>query len=992
MMVAAGEGSSDDDDDDGFDYVVEDDIMHVTAEEYVEVSLSNDSSNNGGLGICFAREIRPSRSENSGGSGSRTDYLADRDDADGDDDDGEEHDDDIRDVLELSGLVAHFEVVHAAPASRNQMPSETHRAAQATTTRHARASGSEQGESRGRSSASASSSSNAAFRFSSSSLARTNAVQAGRQGQSLHFDQLSDSAAVKGIYQLGAKELLRQSIRQFYLDFAPDKIRPQRVMKFSLSKLTSALGNGRPGSLGVHVASTTAVDVDKVVEAYFARREELFEKLESIYGERPVFPPLSRLAHSIYRSLRNFFSIVDPLKIGVRPSAFHANASSGSKTVDVRALAAALSSKTPAQQEKFNTVLRARYGEVPISPPLSVPEHRLYTSLRQFYQRYNPQKLRESLDAKPFVESGLMTSTRSKSGPRDLDLVRVCRDCADTPAPVPKQPYANVDARDAALRRHAEARRRARENVFRKLEQRYGDRPVYPPLTERQLLLRHSVRDFYARKAPQKLRDGSVDPAAVARFYADGKMHILFDKLQGIYGSFPTFPPPPPADYRGGNAALERGRQLSKQPPPPPPRNMHTELKNNAQGLNSPPAVQVSPIQTAFSSVVASSKTLPSYLEVRNAIQQRIGRQLTADEKTSLQQQLVAEGRRRRRQGLDMAVREATMAVALEAKAKVPPPPPPRIHQFVAYCPPQCGPGASIQIKGPDGRPLTVKVPPGVRPGSRFSVVVRCTADSPSPVDIAANTSESSGVCVFPERGREPLPRPQGNRNRAQPIPPVRLEADTVQQPQLDELAARKAPPPPPPVDVAGNEDSMSGETKPSVVVFPNVINPATDYNTERALKNHISDADEPKNSITNTKPSDANTKPSDANSGEGEVFSGGAKALIAELIASADNIGDQGPDVDTTMGPSSDDADAAADEIVGAVDENSDCGDFALLSPANESCPSPGTHWQKVDSVVDATVSISLGGDENDDEGSGSIDLDGSDDLDDETSNPFAQ
>ena len=34
-----------------------------------------------------------------------------------------------------------------------------------------------------------------------------------------------------------------------------------------------------------------------------------------IAGEKPVFPPLSRLGHSIYRSLHNFYCAVDPKKV-----------------------------------------------------------------------------------------------------------------------------------------------------------------------------------------------------------------------------------------------------------------------------------------------------------------------------------------------------------------------------------------------------------------------------------------------------------------------------------------------------------------------------------------------------------------------------------------------------------------------------------------------------------------------------------------------------
>ncbi len=86
---------------------------------------------------------------------------------------------------------------------------------------------------------------------------------------------------------------------------------------------------------------------------------------------------------------------------------------------------------------------------------------------------------------------------------------------------------------------------------------RYGDQPEFPPLTERELLLRHSVRLFYLQHAPQKLADGSVIPAQVARFYADS-MHVLFDKLQALYGAFPQVPPPPALGVGDGDDVYAR--------------------------------------------------------------------------------------------------------------------------------------------------------------------------------------------------------------------------------------------------------------------------------------------------------------------------------------------------------------------------------------------------------------------------------------------------
>ena len=240
---------------------------------------------------------------------------------------------------------------------------------------------------------------------------------------------------------------------------------------------------------------------------YFARRDELFEKLAGIYGERPVFPPLTQYAHAIYRSLHNFYSMVDPSKLkptttwtptkhmhtrtlggGALPTAAPVHMS----IIDLRALADALSKRSPKQQAAFNAQVRAHYGEVPISPPLTVPQHSLYVSLRQFYLRYNPAKLREALALKhPSHQAGGggnggngggggggggsptgSSSSSSSSSLAPLDLIHVCRQCADDPPPAPSQPYSNKDARKEARQRHFQQRKEARARVFSQLQAR----------------------------------------------------------------------------------------------------------------------------------------------------------------------------------------------------------------------------------------------------------------------------------------------------------------------------------------------------------------------------------------------------------------------------------------------------------------------------------------------------------------------------------------
>jgi hypothetical protein len=97
------------------------------------------------------------------------------------------------------------------------------------------------------------------------------AVDAGQQGGSLRFDREVDSAVVKGVYQLGAKELLRLSLLQFYRDHAPEKVHVQRVLKFSLGSFSDSLGRGQPSS-GVTCKTSVAVDVERVADVYVRRR------------------------------------------------------------------------------------------------------------------------------------------------------------------------------------------------------------------------------------------------------------------------------------------------------------------------------------------------------------------------------------------------------------------------------------------------------------------------------------------------------------------------------------------------------------------------------------------------------------------------------------------------------------------------------------------------------------------------------------------------
>ncbi len=113
------------------------------------------------------------------------------------------------------------------------------------------------------------------------------AVDAGQQGGSLRFDREVDSAVVKGLYQLGAKELLRLSLLQFYRDHAPEKVQVQSVLKFSLGSFSDSLGRGQPSS-GVTCKTSVAVDVEKVAEACVLQYVDACAYLSTVSAALPL--------------------------------------------------------------------------------------------------------------------------------------------------------------------------------------------------------------------------------------------------------------------------------------------------------------------------------------------------------------------------------------------------------------------------------------------------------------------------------------------------------------------------------------------------------------------------------------------------------------------------------------------------------------------------------------------------------------------------------
>ena len=599
-MMTAEEGSSDDSDDEF--------IMHVDAEDLVEIPLESD--------VCVAHEVVSGSDDSDEGVGNE-------------------------DIETISGL---------GRLNRIELGSTASASSARSSTRMPKVDSSKlQTETGGANAA------NRPMRYSTKSLAVANTVNASQRG-SLKFDREIDSAAVKGVYQHGSKELLRQSLTQFYKDFAPEKIQVKRKFRFNFGSLN------KRNPLGVGYKSSVDVDIGKVVDRYFDDRETLFTKLQGLYGSRPVFPPLSSYAHAIYRSLHNFYSIYEPDRV---ISEVTSTSVSCDNLLDVRSLAESLSQKNRAQQAAFNQKLRQKYGDVPITPPLTVPQHRLFVSWVQFYRWYNPSKL-------------------NPENRKQLDLVRICKQCADDPFPLTKR-YSNQDEFAIAKRKHFAARRKAREAMFRKVQQQYGDRPVYPPLTERELLLRHSVRLFYQQYAPYKLINGSVDATTVAKTYVDS-MHILFDKLQGIYNCFPTFPPRPPH---------ERENFVLRLPPKLPPRSKPAE-DATVPPMRTDPAPPEPAVACAFAKILSASDANieVSYLPIRDVLQEQLQRPLSEPEKAWVRHQLVLEAQRNRKNRLKAAAESAAQATAEAIKIrrrplpaiphtaailakKGPPPPPP---------------------------------------------------------------------------------------------------------------------------------------------------------------------------------------------------------------------------------------------------------------------------------------------------------------------------